>query len=212
MVLVILASIITFFIGFIQTLSTPMFLAFTNTSTLGIAETICASGMLATSILIGVLAIKKGYVKMLAISLFGAGLFMGVFGLRENVVLICVSGFLFFAMMPFANTALDVLVRNNIENSVQGRAWGLIGVISQLGYVAAYALSGVLADYVFTPMLVEDGVLADSVGKFFGTGVGRGTGLLISLAGVMLAVCAIVVICAKSVRKLENSKVSENNT
>ena len=153
LVLVIMTSVLTFFLGFIQTLSMPMILAFTDSSALGMVETIAASGMLVTSVMIGIFSIKRGYVKILSISLFCAGIFMAAFGLRENIVFICVSGFLFFAMLPFANTCLDFLIRTNIENSVQGRAWGLIGVISQLGYVVAYALSGVLADYMFTPLL-----------------------------------------------------------
>ena len=141
---------------------------------------------------------------MLSVSLFCSGIFMAVFGLRENIVLICVSGFLFFAMLPFANTSLDFLIRTNIENSVQGRAWGLIGVISQLGYVVAYAISGVLADYVFTPLLLDGGVLADSIGKIIGTGSGRGTGFLIFIAGVLVCVTSVILYNVKSVKKLEN--------
>ncbi|PKM71822.1 MAG: MFS transporter [Firmicutes bacterium HGW-Firmicutes-16] len=203
LVLVIVASVMTFFLGFVQTLSMPMILAFTNSSSLGTTETICASGMLVTSVIIGILSIKKGYVKLLSASLFCAGVFMVGFGLRQNIVLICVSGFLFFAMLPFANTCLDFLVRTNIENSVQGRAWGLIGLISQLGYVAAYALSGVLSDYVFNPLLLDNGALADSVGKIIGTGTGRGTGFLIIISGGLLCVTSLVLYSLKSVKKLE---------
>ena len=177
LVLVIMTSVITFFLGFIQTLSMPMILAFSDSSALGTVETIAASGMLVTSVIIGILPIKRGYVKMLSVSLFCSGIFMAAFGLRENIVLICVSGFLFFAMLPFANTSLDFLIRTNIENSVQGRAWGLIGVISQLGYVVAYALSGVLADYVFTPLLLDGGVLADSIGKIIRHGQRQRNGI-----------------------------------
>ena len=203
LVLVIMTSVITFFLGFIQTLSMPMILAFSDSSALGTVETIAASGMLVTSVIIGILPIKRGYVKMLSVSLFCAGIFMATFGLRENIVLICVSGFLFFAMLPFANTSLDFLIRTNIENSVQGRAWGLIGVISQLGYVVAYALSGVLVDYVFTPLLLDGGVLADSMGKIIGTGSGRGTGFLIFIAGVLVCVTSVILYNVKSVKKLE---------
>lgn len=204
LILVMVASVMTFFLGFIQTLYTPMILAFSDSSVLGTTVTIAASGMLVTSVMIGILPIKRGYVKMLSISLFCAGIFMAVFGLRENIVLVCVSGFLFFAMLPFANTGLDFLIRTNIENDLQGRAWGLIGVISQFGYVAAYALSGVLADYVFTPLLLDGGVLAGSVGKIIGTGSGRGTGFLILIAGVLLCMIAAVLYNIKSVKKLEN--------
>lgn len=203
LVLVIMTSVLTFFLGVIETLFIPMLLAFTDISIVGTLETVVASGMLVSSVILGFLSIKKGFVKILSVSLFCVGLFMAAFGLRENLVLIGISGFLFFAMMPFANVSLDFLVRTNLDNSVQGRAWALIGVISQLGFVAAYALSGVLADYVFTPLLVEGGALAGSVGKIIGTGVGRGTGFLIIIAGMLLCVTSIILYQLKSVRKLE---------
>ncbi|TCS94144.1 MFS transporter [Hazenella coriacea] len=204
LVLVIITSVLTFFLGFIETLSIPMLLAFTDSSVIGTIETIVASGMLVSSVIIGFLPIKSGYVKILSISLFCVGIFMAGFGFRENIVLICISGFLFFAMMPFANVSLDFLVRTNIDNSVQGRAWALIGIISQLGFVAAYALSGILADFVFTPLLVDGGLLADSVGKIIGTGSGRGTGLLIIIAGILLSVTSVILYNLKSIKRLEN--------
>lgn len=193
LILVIMGAVITFFLGFIQTLSAPMLLAFSDSATLGLAETICASGMLVSSVLVGIISIKKGYAKILSTTLFFAGIFMVVFGLREDLLLICISGFLFFAMLPFANSSLDYMVRTNIKNELQGRAWGLIGVISQLGFVAAYALSGVLADYA---------------GKAFKIGVGRGAGSLIVVAGVLLSVTAVVLYQIKSVRQLEKRGVS----
>ncbi|MFJ3388027.1 MULTISPECIES: MFS transporter [unclassified Lysinibacillus] len=204
LVLVIMTSVLTFYLGIIETLSIPMLLTFTNSSVIGTVETVVATGMLVSSVIIGFLPIKKGYVKILSFSLFFEGIFMAVFGLRENIALICISGFFFFAMMPFANSTLDFLVRTNIDNAVQGRAWSLIGVISQFGFVAAYALSGVLADYVFTPFLVDGGLLADSVGKITGTGQGRGTGLLIIIAGILLCVTSFILCNLKSVKKLEN--------
>lgn len=132
------------------------------------------------------------------------GFFMAGFGMRENMVLVCSFGFLLFAMLPFANTSIDYLIRTNIDNAVQGRVWGLIGIISQFGYVIAYAVSGVLADYVFTPLLLEDGMLAGSVGKMIGIGAGRGAGLLIMVAGILLSITALVLYQMKSVRGLEN--------
>ncbi|WP_199777655.1 MFS transporter [Lysinibacillus sp. FJAT-14745] len=204
LVLVIMTSVLTFYLGIIETLSIPMLLTFTNSSVIGTVETVVATGMLVSSVIIGFIPIKKGYVKILSFSLFFEGIFMTIFGLRENIALICISGFFFFAMMPFANSSLDFLVRTNIDNAVQGRAWSLIGVISQFGFVAAYALSGVLADYVFTPLLVDGGLLADSVGKITGTGQGRGTGLLIIIAGILLSITSFILFNLKSVKKLEN--------
>ncbi|WP_405111288.1 MFS transporter [Paenibacillus sp. FSL K6-1217] len=204
LVLVIMTSVMTFFIGFIETLSMPMILAFSSSAVLGTLETVMASGMLVSSVVIGMLRIQKNFVRMLSISLFCSGISIAVFGLRENIVLIGAAGFMFFAMLPFTNTALDYLVRTNIDNSVQGRAWSLIGLLSQLGFVAAYMLAGVLADYVFTPLLVSGGVLADSVGRIIGTGSGRGMGLLIIIAGLLLSAASVMIYRLKSITSLES--------
>ena len=168
--LVVMGALITFCLGVIQTLASPMVLSFSDSVTLGTLMTVITLGMLVSSAVLGGISIQNGYAGLLSLSLFGAGIFMALFGLRENVVFMGAAGFLFFAMLPFANASLDYLLRTNIENRLQGRAWGMIGLISQLGYVAAYAVSGLLADYVFTPLLLDGGPLSESVGKILGTG------------------------------------------
>lgn len=182
---------------------TNLILGFSDSTVLGFSTTVSASGMLVSSLILGMIAVKKNFTKVLSISLFLAGIFMAGFGLRENIVLICVFGFLFFSMLPFANMSLDYLIRTNISNDVQGRIWGLIGIISQLGYVLAYGLVGPLADFVFIPMLTPNGILASSVGKLIGTGTVRGIGLLIILAGFLLSVTAIILYRIPSIRRLE---------
>lgn len=205
--LVVMGALITFCLGFIQTLASPMVLSFSDSATLGTLMTVITLGMLVSSGILGGISIKKGYAGMLSLSLLGAGIFMALFGMRENVVFIGAAGFLFFAMLPFANASLDYLLRTNIDNSLQGRAWGLIGLISQLGYVAAYAVSGLLADYVFTPLLLDGGALSENVGKILGTGPGRGIGLLIVLAGMLLCVTSVILLGMKSIRRLENGSI-----
>ena len=127
-----------------------------------------------------------------------------MFDEKRALVFIGAAGFLFLARLPFTNASLDYLLRTNIENDLQGRAWGLIGLISQLGYVAAYAVSGLLADYVFTPLLLDGGALSENVGKIIGTGPGRGIGFLMILAGLLLCVTSGLLFCMKSIRNLEN--------
>lgn len=207
--LVVMGSLVTFCLGFIQTLASPMILSFSDSASLGTLMTLVAMGMLVSSLLLGGISIRISYASLLSVSLFGAGIMMALFGLREQMWLIGVSGFLFFATLPFANASLDYLLRTNIDNQVQGRAWGLVGLISQLGYVAAYAVSGVLADYIFTPLLLPGGPLSDSVGHLLGTGRGRGIGLMILLAGLLLCITAVLLSSMKSIRLLEQGGAHE---
>ena len=190
LLLILAASVMTCFMGAFQILAQPMILAFSDSATLGICETICASGMLVSRLFLGIRGLRKGYVKALSASLAVAGAAMVCFGLRENLMLICASGFAFFAMLPFANNSLDVLVRTNIAEKLQGRAWGLIGFLSQIGYVVAYSLSG---------------LLADGMGSRLHIGVGRGAAAVIMVSGVLLGVMALAIYPIKAVRELERS-------
>ena len=188
MILIIVSSAMTCFMGAMQTLAEPMILDFSSSEILGITETICASGMLVSSVIIGICGIQKNFTGPHSISLAAAGLSMIGFGWRENIVLIGCFGFLFFFMLPFSNNCLDYLVRTNIEAEKQGRAWGLISFLSQIGYVVAYGTAGLLADRI---AVVRN------------TGVGRGAATVIIISGVMLAAVAIILYQFKDVRKLE---------
>lgn len=188
LVLIIVSSLITCFMGVFQILAQPLILDFTDSATLGTAETICACGMVVSGIILSAAGIKKGYVKILSVSLFFAGIGMAGFGIWENIFIICIFGFIFFAMLSFANSCLDYLVRTNIADELQGRAWGFIGFISQIGYVVAYALSGAAADW----LSVQTGI-----------SVGRGAARVIIISGGLLCVTALLMYFFKSVRSLE---------
>lgn len=189
--LIMVSSVMTCFMGALQILAEPLILDFADSTILGIGETVCACGMLVSSLILGMRGIRKGYTKILSLSLFTAGVSMVFFGLKENIYIICGAGFLFFAMLPFANNCLDYLVRTNIPEELQGRVWGLIGFLSQIGYVVAYGLAG---------------ILADDIAKQMHIGVGRGAAGVIMLSGVLLAATAGLLYPMKSVRALERKR------
>ena len=189
LLLVLVSSAITLFMGMFQILAEPMVLSFSDEKTLGITETICASGMLVSGLILGMRGIKRNFTGIMSMSLAAAGIMMIGFGLFENICTICISGFLFFAAMPFANNCLDYLTRTHIPDDVQGRVWGMIGFLSQFGYVIAYAVSG---------------VAADALGQWTGMGVGRGSAMVIQAAGGMMAAIAVSMLFIRSIRGLEN--------
>ncbi|MDO4491255.1 MAG: MFS transporter [Lachnospiraceae bacterium] len=187
--LVLISAALTLFIGVFQVLAEPMVLAQADASTLGIVETICASGMLVSSLYLGIRGIKSGYVRVLSLALALAGVFIIGFGSVGNLVLVTLFGFCFFLALPFANNCLDYLVRTNIPGELQGRVWGIVGFLSQIGYVIAYGASGVLADGMAT------------VGNM---GVGRGSGVIMACSGGALILVAAAMMLVKDIRALED--------
>ena len=86
-------------------------------------------------------------------------------------------------------------MRTNIAERLQGRAWGLIGFLSQIGYVVAYSLSG---------------LLADGMGNGLQIGVGRGAAAVIMVSGMLLGVIALTLYPIKAVRELEKGVPHED--
>ena len=119
---------------------------------------------------------------------------MAGFGCKEQLAWICVMGFLFFAMLPFANNCLDYLVRINIPRELQGRAWGFIGFLSQIGYVIAYGGAGIITDSIAVHRKIS---------------VGRGAGMVIVIAGILLSVTGVMLYQIRSVRNLEKGNKME---
>ena len=189
--LVMISSLLTLFIGVFQILAEPLVLSIANAKTLGIAETICASGMLVSSLYLGIRGIKAGYVRILSLSLALAGVCILGFGMFDRIVFITLSGFGFFMMLPFANNCLDFLVRVNTPEELQGRIWGIVGFLSQIGYVIAYGCSGILADRI-----AESG----------GISVGRGAGIVMSFSGIALIVVSVSILFIKEIKSLEENK------
>ena len=191
--LVIIMFFVCFFMGFIQILIRPMILALSSVKTAGMMESLCAAGLLIGSLWIGIAGIKKNYSKILAVACFFCGIFMSMTGVNENLAIIGISTFLFFSTLPFMNSCADVLVRVSVPNELQGRVWGLISLITQMGKVTAYIISGVMADYIFEPMFNKNGILVENIGMIIGTGKGRGIGFMLILSGIGMLIMAIVI-------------------
>lgn len=130
---------------------------------------------------------------------------MVVIGLRPNIWVIAVGNFLLLICLPFASALSQAVFQTKIAPDVQGRVFSIRSMISQSMIPLAFILSGPLNDLVFTPLLLEGGAWANTiVGTIFGTGVGRGAGLMFAISGILLAVVSILIFLNPRVRNVEN--------
>lgn len=201
--MMLLITLVTFCMGFLQTLLTPMVLDLADEQALGVVRSVAAVGMIVASVAISVFSMGTRHRVYMATALVAGGFVVAGMGATENVPLIGGFGFAFFMTLPVLNTSVEVLVRSAIPNRTQGRVWGLVGLISQMGYIVAYAVSGLLADHVFNPLLLPGGALAASLGQVIGVGRSRGIGLMFIVVGLFLVVMAVVIHRSKSIRTIE---------
>lgn len=209
-VLMLLVTLVTFCMGFLQTLLTPMLLDLSSEEVLGVVRSVAAVGMVVSSLAIGIFGMGGRHRAYMATGLALGGVVVALMGATVNVLLIGVLAFVFFMTLPPLNTSIEVMVRSAIPNETQGKVWGLVGLVSQLGYIVAYGVSGVLADSVFNPLLTGDGALADGLGRVIGVGESRGIGLMFVIVGALMILTALAIPRMGSVRELEGVMSRQN--
>ena len=207
--LVMLGILVSFCLGTVQTLMIPMLLPFGGESFAGFATTVSACGMLVGGLILSRFSIKKDFSHILQVSLLGMGFFMAAFAWGNNKILICGFGFCLFMSLPFANAAMDYLVRVNVATTHQGKAWGLISLISQAGYVLAYALTGVAVDFIIKPFLQKEGNASKFALNIPGRAEGRSAALMIIIAAAFLMIIALTFPRKSEIRELEEENVLE---
>jgi MFS family permease len=203
--LVSVIMIVLFFVGLLQSLFLPFLLSLTSPKGAGITQSICASGTLIGSLFIGLFGSKSKQVKVLSISLFLAGLFFANLGFSTRIIYITMAGFMFFSVLPFVNTSIEVLIRKNIDNNKQGRVWSIISTITYLGSIVAFFVAGFLADNIFNPLLEVNGKLAGSVGSIIGIGEGRGIGLMFIVSGITISFISLIICRNKFINNLDDN-------
>ena len=201
---------VCFLIGIVQVLLRPLILSVSTVKTAGLMESVCAVGMLFGSLWIGVRGLKGKYVRVLSVTGIVSGIFMSLLGIYFDLTITGIFIFLFFTTLPFINTCADLLVRLTISDEIQGRVWGVIGFITQIGMVIAFAISGILVDMVFEPLMSE-GILADSIGGFIGYGKRGGIGLMLIFSGIGMILMFIIIGKNKAIKELELRKEKVKN-
>lgn len=202
-ILVLIFTFVAFLIGFIEVLFTPLLLPYYNEKVIGFLIFGVTTGAIISSALISSISFTKRYQTILSLSLAGVGFTYALLGFSVNIIFLLCAGWFFFFCLSFVNMSAEVLIRKTIPNKLQGRAWGFIGCISQIGMLFAYASGGVISDTVLNPLLQPNGLLASSLGQIIGTGQGRGIGLLFILSGSGICLLSFFIQQNKSLQKLE---------
>ncbi len=198
-------AVTNFTIGLAQVLITPMILGFTNTEVLGAILSIGGSGYLFGAILMSTWGGPKQKVR----GIFGFEILLGLaillIGLRPSPTLITLAAFLGFFSTPMIVACAGAIRQVKVPLELQGRVFAIWGTIAWLSFPSAYITAGPLADYVFQPLLLEGGILSDSiVGSLIGVGEGRGIGLLFILVGIFVIIATIIAYQYPRIRFVED--------
>lgn len=201
--LLVFGSLINLAFGFIGPLFIPLGLSLTTEAGLGTAFTTASLGMLAGSLVASAWGGPRRRVLGLLVGGGFLGLAVGAVGLRASIVWI--TAVMFFGMfaIPIVNAASQALWLAKVETDLQGRLAAVRRFFAQGAQPVAYVLVGPLSDQVFEPLMAEDGILADSVGRIIGSGPGRGYALFFIVIGLFVVAVSLAAWLYPPLRHLE---------
>ena len=172
--------------GFAQVLFTPLVLSFSTPAVLGVIMSAGGIGFLGGSLVMSIWGgPRKRILGILAFNLL-QGVTLLAAGIPPRLVIYVVAVFFFFFGQPMVNGCSQAIWQVKTAPDVQGRVFAMRRMIAWSSLPFSYLLAGPLADHVFTPLLIQGGPLANSVGRIIGVGPGRGIGLFFIIMGILV--------------------------
>lgn len=136
---------------------------------------------------------------MLGASLLGEVLM----GIGTHTLVWSVAAFFSSFFIPVMNGSNQAIWQAKVAPDVQGRVFSTRRLIAQITAPVAMLLAGPLADFVFEPAMMPDGVLAPIFGGLVGVGAGAGMGLMYVICGLLGVLIVVVAYSLPVIRDME---------
>jgi len=130
-----------------------------------------------------------------------------VFTVRASIVPLVIGMAVWLTLVPVIEAGEQTVLQRAIPFERQGRVFGFAQLVENAASPLTAFLMAPLAEAVFMP-LMTDGVGADWIGSWFGTGPARGIALLFSLAGILGVVVTLVAFASRSYARLSERAVA----
>ena len=200
--LMVFSTVINFLWGMVGALIVPLLLGFASEQQLGLVITLAGVGMLSGGAVMSLWGGPSRRIRtVLLFEAFG-GLCFCAIGLRPELWLTVFGAFCAHFTIAFVNGSTQTIWQVAVPAELQGRVFAALQVTTRALSPLAFLLAGPLADHVFVPLLLPDGLLAESIGGIVGTGPGRGIGLLFVLMGLMKILTVLLSLSNRAMRSL----------
>jgi MFS transporter, DHA3 family, multidrug efflux protein len=124
-----------------------------------------------------------------------------VMALKASIVLLGICLFGYLCLMPFIEACEQTVIQKVVPRERQGRVFGFAQSIEQAASPVTAFLIGPLAQFVFIPFMTT-GAGVELIGGWYGVGVGRGIGLVFTLAGIIGLAVTLVARNSRSAKTL----------
>ena len=201
--LVLLFAAVNLATGMVQVLLAPLVLSRSDARAYGLVLSVHALGFFAGGSLMSVTGGPRRRIRSILGLLVLLGLCLVLGGLRPSVPLIAGAFFGFMFLMPVIFGSSQVIWQQKVEPELMGRVFAIRRVVALSTTPLAFLVAGPLAEFVLEPALQPGGALAASLGPIFGTGPGRGIGVLFAALGLFILLVTALAASSPRLLRLE---------
>jgi DHA3 family multidrug efflux protein-like MFS transporter len=150
----------------------------------GLLWGVLSTGFIAGGLLITRTGLGRNPVRMLLVVNLVLWTVTVLFPLRSSIVLLAVGLYIYMLLVPYAEAAEQTILQKVVPYERQGRVFGFAQSVEQAASPLTAFLISPIAQFVFIPFMT-DGVGAQLIGGWFGTGADRGLALVFVLTGII---------------------------
>ena len=192
--------VVNFAFAFQGVLLIPLLLNLTTEQGAGFIVSIASAGIVVGSLGVSVWGGPKDRIAGVYLPILAMGIGLILIGLRPGVGLVIAGILLINFTHPVAGASSQSIWQSKVPPNLQGRVFAIRQVSAISAAPIAFLLAGTLADNVFEPAMAEAGGMASTI---FGSGPGRGIGVLFVLAGILVLLTVFVSWKNRRIRDIE---------
>ena len=154
--------------------------------------TVAGFGMLSGSLVMSATASRRPRLIHVILFELATALCFILMGLKPWMFLVGAAAFGAHFLIAFIQGTTRALLQRQADPAIQGRVFAAWQMATESVRLLAFLTTGLLADRIFEPLLMEHGLLAGTVGRILGTGPGRGVAFMFVLMGAAKLLVSLI--------------------
>ncbi len=170
--------------GVFMSLMDPYGLTLMSVEAWGILIAFTSLGFIVGGILVARRGLGRNPVRTLLLANLAMWTVTILFPIRSEILPLGIGFFLYLVLAPVAEASEQTTIQKLVPFKEQGRVFGFAQSLETAASPVTAFLIGPIAQFWVLPSMT-DGLLADLIGGWFGTGIARGMALIFIIAGVI---------------------------
>jgi len=151
---------------------------------------------------------KKNRVAAGYLAIFLSGIGTLIIGVASHFYLVVIGMVICTFFDPISSSLLGAIWQIKVPHDIQGRIFSMRITIGQVNNLVSMALSGILADYVFTSSkFMGLGSATGFLGQLQGNAPGRQYGLVYIISALGICILSVFAILNRNIRQLDAGEV-----